>query len=78
MTGLAFLSIERIEPGRPPRQPLSNDERVRAFRAFAPVMHHSGLRLPPSRLLQPRSAHERYAAEACADAERSTDDWEAA
>jgi len=68
MSGLAFLSIERVPLGREPRQPPSNDERVRAFRAFAPVVHAN------TRFRFPRSAHERYAAEACADAEPSSDD----
>jgi len=69
MSSLAFLSIERVLHGRAPRQVPSNDERVRAFRAFAPVVHaNSFFRFP-------RSAHERYAAEACADAEPSTDDY---
>lgn len=72
MSGLAFLSIERVPLGRTPRTPPSNDERVRAFRAFAPIQHANTF------FRFPRSAHERYAAEACADAERSTDDLESA
>jgi hypothetical protein len=71
MTGLASLSIEHVPAGRAPRQPPDNDERVRAFRAFAPVVHAN------TTFRFPRSQHERYAAEACADAERSTDDWSA-
>lgn len=68
MSGLLRLSLERVQPGRPPRVPPTNTERVQAFRAFAPVVHaNTFFRLP-------RSQHERYAAEACADAEPSSDD----
>lgn len=75
---LARLSIERIPLGGEPRQPLTNDQRIRAFRPYMPVRYENDLRLPASRFATPRSAHERYAAEACADAEISTDDQEAA
>jgi hypothetical protein len=75
MSALAFLSIERVPLGRAPRQPPTNEERVRAFRAFQPVTFASGYRLPPTQFRAPRSPHEIYAAEACADAAPSTDDW---
>lgn len=71
MSGLLRLSLERVEPGKPPRPTPTNDDRVRAFRAFAPIAHANPLftgRLP-------RSAHERYAAEACADSAASDDHW---
>lgn len=67
MKGLAYLSIERVPPGRAPRQPPTNTDRVRAFRAHQPVVFANACRLPVSRF-------ERYAAEQCADAAPSTDD----
>lgn len=75
---LARLSLERVPLGRAPRQPPSNDDRVRAFRAHQPVVFASGYQLPPTRFRTPRSPHEIYAAEACADSERSTDDLRSA
>ncbi|MGY3265841.1 hypothetical protein [Lysobacter sp. HA35] len=69
---LLRLSLERVPLGRAPRacRPATNEERVHAFRAYQPVVFAN------QRFA--RSTHERYAAEACADSERSTDDLRSA
>lgn len=72
---LTGLSLERVPLGGEPRQPLTNDQRIRAFRPYMPVRYTNEMRLPDTRFRVPRSPHEIYAADACADAEPSTDDW---
>lgn len=65
---LLHLSMHRVPLGRTPPRPPTNTERVQAFRAYQPVVF-ANTRFP-------RSAHERYAAEACADAAPSSDDYQ--
>ncbi|MGV8954810.1 MAG: hypothetical protein ACOH2M_27175 [Cypionkella sp.] len=69
MTALAFLSLSRTHTGRNgvPQVP-SNDQRVRAFRAFQPVQYaNTVFTLSPG---------ERYALEQCLDASPTTDTLE--
>lgn len=59
----------------PPRTP-TNEDRLRAFRAVAPVTLGNNFFRHGRNPVLPLSAAERYAAEACADAALTTDYYE--
>jgi hypothetical protein len=66
---LAYLSLQRVSGHRHPRAP-SNDERVRAYRAYMPVQYANAAMNDQLRAIE-------YARAACADGSTpTTEDFE--